>query len=31
MEFSKNLAYMYRQNFKIFAPNVQIAAGIGAK
>jgi hypothetical protein len=31
MEFSENLAYMYGQNFKIFTPNVQIAAGIGTK
>jgi hypothetical protein len=31
MEFSENLAYMYGQIFKIFAPNVRIAAGIGAK
>jgi hypothetical protein len=31
MEFSENVAYMYGQNFKIFVPNVQIAAGIGTK
>jgi hypothetical protein len=31
MEFSENLAYMYRQNFKIFVPNFRIATGIGAK
>jgi hypothetical protein len=29
MEISQNQAYMYRQKFKIFARNVQIAAGIG--
>jgi hypothetical protein len=28
MEISENLAYMYRQKIKNFAPNVRIAAGI---
>ena len=31
MEISENLAYMHRQNFKIFTQNVRTTAGIGPK
>src|SRR6267154_1294553 len=31
MKISESPAYMYRQNFKIFVPNVWIAAGISQK